>query len=372
MTSPTDAVGDLARSAEKPLVYGLHSANLYGTERMSLELLAAFRGEYRPIILCPPGPLVEHARELGISVRVCSNSFVLMLNIWRLLFAHSELVFLSTSLKHWVAIAVLNAFWRRRLAHVHFVHGGASDRKSYGNKKLMNRSTALQAAVSPFVRGRLIAHGVREDRIRVVPNFLGKASRDAIVTRRPFDQCGAVKGLVVSRLVSTKRVDLLLDALHFDVGLRQLDFTIYGTGGQSTVLQARVDAEDLPVTLAGFSSELGVKMAEYDFLVHLCPSEPFGMVILEAAAAGLPVVVPDAGGVAAIVQDGETGFVFQADSAESLAAVLRKVMMAPKELLDTVSKRARLSLEVNYCSEQVLDTYRKVIAEVPCARRHSV
>ena len=338
---------------------------------MSLELLAALRGEYCPIILCPPGPLVEHARQSGISVRVCSNSFMLMLNVWRLLSAHPELVFLSTALKHWVAIAVLNVLWRRKLAHVHFVHGGASEQKSYGSKKLMNCSTALQAAVSPFVRDRLIAHGVRGDRIRVVPNFLSKASRDAIVSRRPFDQDGAVRGLVVSRLVAAKRVDLLLDALSLDVGLWQLDFTVYGTGGQSEILQARVDAENLPVRLAGFSSELSDIMAEYDFLVHLCPSEPFGMVILEAAAAGLPVIVPDTGGASGIVSDDDTGFVFEADSAESLAVVLRKVMTAPKEVLNTVAKRARLSMEASYSAERLLDTYRQVIAEVSCDRQYS-
>ena len=46
-------------------------------------------------------------------------------------------------------------------------------------------------------------------------------------------------------------------------------------------------------------------MAEADLLVHTCPAEPFGLVILEAMAVNLPVLVTDAAGWSAIVQDAE-------------------------------------------------------------------
>ena len=57
--------------------------------------------------------------------------------------------------------------------------------------------------------------------------------------------------------------------------------------------------------------------AEYyaasDLLIHTCPTEPFGMVILEAMAARIPVLVPDEGGAASLIDDGRTGFKFKAD-----------------------------------------------------------
>ena len=49
-----------------------------------------------------------------------------------------------------------------------------------------------------------------------------------------------------------------------------------------------------------------------DLLVHTCAEEPFGLVVLEAFAAGVPVLVPNAGGSASLVCDGDTGFHFAA------------------------------------------------------------
>jgi glycosyltransferase involved in cell wall biosynthesis len=73
--------------------------------------------------------------------------------------------------------------------------------------------------------------------------------------------------------------------------------------------------DDVPTVLAGLD-------------VLVCPSvhEPFGMVVIEALAAGTPVVASDSGGPAEIVEDEESGLLFPTGDAEALAArVLRLV-----------------------------------------------
>ena len=54
--------------------------------------------------------------------------------------------------------------------------------------------------------------------------------------------------------------------------------------------------------------------------------EPFGLVALEAAALGTPLVVADTGGLAEIVEHGETGLVFPALDAAALADAVTEVL----------------------------------------------
>ena len=73
-------------------------------------------------------------------------------------------------------------------------------------------------------------------------------------------------------------------------------------------------------------------------LLAVAPSllpESFGIVALEAAAAGKPAIVADIGGLSDIVADGETGVLVPAGDADALAAALRR-------LLDDASLRARM------------------------------
>ena len=49
-----------------PLVYALHSGNLYGTERMALATLQGLRDRFDPVLLAPPGPALR-LRPAGTS-----------------------------------------------------------------------------------------------------------------------------------------------------------------------------------------------------------------------------------------------------------------------------------------------------------------
>ena len=64
-------------------------------------------------------------------------------------------------------------------------------------------------------------------------------------------------------------------------------------------------------------------------------------------AANLPALVPDAGGTATLVREGENGFTFHADDAAHLAARLIELKNAPAELLNRIAGEAQ-----NYCATQ--------------------
>ena len=84
------------------------------------------------------------------------------------------------------------------------------------------------------------------------------------------------------------------------------------------------------VEFRGFKADVWHELARMDVLVHasLLP-EPFGQVILEGMAAGVPVVAPDAGGPAEIVCDDINGLLYRIGDQDALAETLRKLAGDP-------------------------------------------
>jgi glycosyltransferase involved in cell wall biosynthesis len=64
---------------------------------------------------------------------------------------------------------------------------------------------------------------------------------------------------------------------------------------------------------------------ELDLLVHPAKQEPLGRVLLEAAAAGLPIIATHVGGTSEILQDGASARLIPPGDAESLAVAIREL-----------------------------------------------
>lgn len=77
------------------------------------------------------------------------------------------------------------------------------------------------------------------------------------------------------------------------------------------------------VILAGFRRDFTRFIIASDILVHPSINEAFPMVILDAMAAGKPVIATDCGGVRESVADGDTGFMVPVNDPESLAEKIR-------------------------------------------------
>ncbi len=346
-----------------PMVYVLHCSGLYGTERMAMETLEGFKSQYHPIILCPPGPLVNEAEKRGIRVVQFSGVLSLSMALFKLLKRYSSMVLMSTAISHALVFAPLNMVLRRKIAHLHLVHGGAGDQLSYGRKKYLNHFNLVQVGVSLFVKGKLLQYGVKESKIRVVGNFLSRQTRDGIRKKAPFKTGPLKRGLVVSRIIPGKRVDLLFEAVEKYPSLNHCVFTIFGKGGMQKRLRARAEKNNLNISLPGFAEDLNNQVAQFDFLVHLCGDEPFGLVILEAMAARIPVLVPDEGGSSEIVEHGITGLKFKANDPNSLAQEIDHLRHMPPEQLNALTSSAEKRLLERFsCEARVLE-YARIIDE---------
>jgi len=344
-----------------PLLYSLHSGNLYGTERMALATAAGLRNDFETTFIAPAGPIHDEVRRLGFHSILFESKNRYFLDIRRFFAANKTLAAIGTRVTHTIACEMWARFYNRRCANIQVVHGGASEKLSYGSKKWLDRLAAKQVAVSKYVRERMVANGVDERSVTVIENFLSPDRVDS-APRRPASRPDRVQRIViVSRLDPIKRIDLLLDALDLDKSLRTLEFEIYGTGSDEQALRKRALTSHSNVRLLGYCPDIPMRIAHSDLLLHLCPEEPFGLAILEAMASEVPVLVPNSGGAGDLVEPDRTGFHFQANDARSLARKLQLIMHPHESFLKNVTTEALHSLKTRFSAERGVTQYRNLI-----------
>ena len=142
--------------------------------------------------------------------------------------------------------------------------------------------------------------------------------------------------LSLSRLVPRKGMDVLIDAAACLAPMvADLQVAIGGEGRDRSRLEKRVASTGAPVTFLGRipESDLADVYGAADVYAMLCRNrwggleqEGFGIVFLEAAAAGIPQVAGDSGGAAEAVADGQTGFVVDPTDVGAVTEALHRVL----------------------------------------------
>jgi glycosyltransferase involved in cell wall biosynthesis len=106
-------------------------------------------------------------------------------------------------------------------------------------------------------------------------------------------------------------------------------------------------------------------MSAFDVYVNCSNYEGVSLTILEAMAAGLPVVATRVGGNAEVVLDGETGIVVPGREAAPLAHAIATMSADPKVRRE-MGKAGRRRVEREFSIERMVDDYRRVYAA--CSR----
>jgi N-acetylglucosaminyl-diphospho-decaprenol L-rhamnosyltransferase len=139
--------------------------------------------------------------------------------------------------------------------------------------------------------------------------------------------------LVLGAIASWKRPDVALDACaiahheHPSLGLRLVGAPLEDDGLMAS-LRDRAKALGF-VSLPGAVPDPAPELARAYCLLHCAESEPFGMAVLEALAAGRPVVVPAVAGPAEIV-DLTCGLLYEPGDARAAAAALGELLDDPQ------------------------------------------
>ena len=146
---------------------------------------------------------------------------------------------------------------------------------------------------------------------------------------RHFDETAPVRLLFVAQLIPRKGLSRLLRALALP-SLSELHLTVAGSGPDRDDLETMARSLDLGerVRFLGFvaQEDLSALYARHDLFVFPTLEDTFGMVTLEAMAAGLPVIASSrAGSTRDFVREGENGWICE-PAPDSIAAALERAL----------------------------------------------
>jgi glycosyltransferase involved in cell wall biosynthesis len=205
-------------------------------------------------------------------------------------------------------------------------------------RSLARRTDAL-VAVAPWVREELLAMGVgREEQWRVIP--VGIDLRPYYKQRVPAAKARARLGLppdgpivgCVGRLVAIKDHRTLLEAAARLLADRpDATFVLAGDGELRAKLQAEARAllGDRCVFL-GWVDDLPTLYSAFDVVALTSRLEGTPVSLIEAAAAGKPVVATNVGGVSEVVRDGNTGLLVPPSNPVAVATSIENLLADPE------------------------------------------
>jgi len=215
---------------------------------------------------------------------------------------------------------------------------------------------------TPAGKLRVIPNGIEAARLRISPRekenlaeFRGRwaAPEEKIV-------------LFVGRMVREKGAHILIEAMPRVLSAwSKAKFVIVG-GGWTGHLASRAAALGVRnrMLLPGFVSEEDLRRLYGVADAAVFPSlyEPFGIVALEAMAAGVPVVTSDIGGFREVVRPGETGIHTWANNPDSLAWGILEVLRNPEEAA-LRARRAMKEVKARFAWDKVADQALAVYRE---------
>jgi glycosyltransferase involved in cell wall biosynthesis len=221
------------------------------------------------------------------------------------------------------------AFWRafvkakrsKRPCIVWVESTGADKRRASfeGTKRRLLASVDAFVVPGDASRRYLQGLGVPEDRITLARNAVDSS---LFASGRRTRDGGPVRILAVGRLAPEKGLDTLLEAT---AGL-PVEVTLVGSGPEEGRLRERAASN---VSFLGeiARDDLPDVYANADVLVMPSRSDPWGMVLNEAAAAGLPLVSTTAAGAAyELIDDGGNGFRIPPDDPAALRGAIERLV----------------------------------------------
>ena len=235
-------------------------------------------------------------------------------------------------------------------------------------ERALSGHTRALVAVSPSEARTMARSGVvDEERVRVVPN--GIDARPWVEARAlPRAEIGLAGdgplAVVVGLLNVAKGQDLLLESLARG-GLDDLQLAVVGHGALESGLRAQATRLGLDerVRFLGFRSDVPRLMAACDFLVLPSRWEGMPYVVLEAMAAGKPVVATPVDGAIDLIEDGRSGFVAPTLDSTALAGALRAMCSLTRAERAGMGEHGRARVLSRYSADAMVDGLIEVYRE---------
>lgn len=351
------------------------SLNPGGTERLVLELVRRLGSESRQAVCCldAAGTWGEALRASGTSVTSLGRQPGFHPSLARVLAAVAREVDADVLHCHQYSPFVYGALARLARPGLRIVfteHGRLSDAPPSRKRRLLNpviaHAASRIASVSHDLKRHMVAEGLPARRIEVVHNGieLGPApAHDAAARLRqrldlPVDTL--IVG-TVARLDPVKHLQTLVEAIgHPALRAAAAHLLIVGDGPQRAALEEETRARGLEhlVHFLGHRDDARSYLPGLDVYVNSSISEGISLTILEAMAAGVPVVATRVGGTPEIVTEQEGRLVPTRDA--SAMATALAALVSDRALRAVLGRGARARVAEHFTIETMTSRYLRM------------
>jgi glycosyltransferase involved in cell wall biosynthesis len=233
--------------------------------------------------------------------------------------------------------------------------------KSTAKLVLQRGAYALAGAVvanSNAAASRLRREGVSSRSIHVVSNGV------ELPDRAMRNRAGRPRAVCVANLRPEKGHDVLIEALAARPDLRDLQVELVGDGPCRSALDAQARARGVgeQVRFLGERRDVGERLANADLFVLPSRTEALPNSVMEAMAAGLPVVACRIGGIPELVEHAVTGLLVPPDDPDALADAMAQLVANPARA-SALGAAARAAVAERFSMARMIAGFTEILLE---------
>jgi glycosyltransferase involved in cell wall biosynthesis len=224
---------------------------------------------------------------------------------------------------------------------------------------IVANSHETMTTIPPHRRRRVVYNAIVPDSVSDVPSLTQRDAPDLVIG-------------MVGRLTEWKGQDVFLRAFArvfrgANVLAVLVGSPLFGEEAYEASLHRLVEELDLgdQVEFRGFRDNVWQELREMDILVHCSVRpEPFGQVVLEGMAAGVPVVATNAGGPAELITNGVDGFLTRPGDAADLARALRELAVDRdlRHRIGAAGKARSIEFTPERTVKRLLEVYGQILS----------
>ena len=349
-----------------------------GTEKLVIEIARRCSREFRTHIYCldRAGEWAAQLAASGIQVRTAGRrpgfdarlpqrirEFMALDGI-TVLHCHQYTPFVYGSLA---------AVFAKDVRLVFTEHGRLSNAAPSRRRRFVNPFLAPLAdviiAVSAELREFMSSEGFRRDRIRVVHNGIDPGPPPTPAARAAARACLGLSdaAMVVgtaARLDTVKNLQVAIEAFETIRATQpRALLVLVGDGPERHALESHPVAQRLGASIQwlGYRRDVRALLPGFDVYVNTSVYEGISVTLLEAMAAGVPVVATSVGGTPEIVVDGLTGLLVESGDPVACAKAVDR-MFASADLRRALSTAARERVESHFSFDRMFAQYLRAYA----------
>ncbi len=352
----------------------INSSRAYGgLENQTLHLARALLARGHGVVLgCPAGgPVYENAVGAGVPVEDIAfrnaGDLLAACRMRKMLRRHNPGVVVATLGREYWPVALTARFSGRKVVFIRHM----ADPLKKQTRWLVRLAVDNVVAVSGFARDGLLEAGLPEGKVSVVHNGIETGrfapqpgAREAARAEFHFSDGDLVIG-TAGALNAGKGLFVLLEAVRRFQKRRPQSIVkvlMAGEGEGRGELEKRAGELGVRTVFAG--RRLDMERIYQAMDIFAFPSicrETFGMVIIEAMAAGLPVIASSVGGVPEIIKDGENGILVPPGDPDALARAIEQ-LCAPEGQL--IAANGSKSVEERFSDRAMAARFEQVLKKV--------